>query len=107
MNRKIAFFLILLHGALSQAASHHPQAFLQRIAGSKKEGEQLVQHYCANCHASNPLIQLGAPRIGELADWKPRVKNGLDVLFQHTDEGLNAMPSRGGCFECSDEQLMS
>jgi cytochrome c5 len=30
----------------------------------------------------------------------------MDALFQHTDEGLNAMPSRGGCFECSDKQLM-
>lgn len=88
------------------SASHHPQDFLKRIAGSAEEGKQIVEHYCANCHAQKPIIQLGAPRIGVSADWLPRIKQGMDVIFQHTDEGLNAMPARGGCFECSDKQLM-
>ena len=88
------------------AASHHPQAFLKSIAGSPNEGEQIVQHYCAMCHAEKPLIQLGAPRIGQVSDWSPRIKGGIDRLFKHVDEGLNAMPARGGCFECSDKQLM-
>ncbi len=88
------------------AASHHPQEFLKRIVGSPDEGEQIVQHYCANCHALKPIIPLGAPRIGQSLDWDPRVKRGLDSLFKHTSEGFNAMPARGGCFECSDQQLM-
>jgi cytochrome c5 len=88
------------------SASHHPQEFLKSITGSDKEGEQIVQHYCANCHATKPIIRLGAPRIGISRDWAPRLKQGMDALFQHTDEGLNAMPPRGGCFECSDKQLM-
>lgn len=100
--------LILIASLLAQpifAASHHPQDFLKQIAGSKDEGEQIVQHYCSNCHAAKPLIPLGAPRIGDSSDWEPRIKQGIDILFNHTDEGLNAMPARGGCFECSDEQL--
>jgi cytochrome c5 len=91
---------------VSFAASHHPQEFLKRIEGKSDEGQQIVQHFCANCHAENPMIPLGAPRIGSKEDWQPRVKPGLDVLFQHTSEGLNAMPARGGCFECSDHQLL-
>lgn len=87
------------------AASHHPQDFLEHIAGDPDEGQQIVQHYCANCHAQKPIIPLGAPRIGQVNDWKLRVKQGMDVLFKHTDEGFNAMPPRGGCFECSDKQL--
>jgi len=88
------------------SASHHPQVFLKSIAGTENEGEQIVQHYCANCHAAKPIIQVGAPRIGMSADWTVRMKQGMNILFKHTDEGINAMPPRGGCFECTDQQLM-
>ncbi|BCA95934.1 cytochrome c [Legionella antarctica] len=88
------------------ANSHHPQEFLKTIEGTRNEGEQIYSHFCSNCHAPKPLIPLGAPRIGYTGDWKLRVKQGIDILFRHTDEGLNAMPARGGCFECTDEQLI-
>jgi len=87
------------------ANSHHPQDFLNSITGSKNEGKEIVQHYCAVCHSEKPLIQLGAPRIGVKSDWEIRLKQGMRKLFQNTSQGLNAMPVRGGCFECSDEQL--
>lgn len=96
----------LLMSSLSWSATHHPQDFLKKIAGSKTEGQQITEHYCATCHASKPIIQLGAPRIGQADDWKPRLKQGIKLLFKHTDEGINAMPPRGGCFECTDKQLM-
>ncbi|MDP3561318.1 MAG: c-type cytochrome [Legionellaceae bacterium] len=95
---------ILIHNSWS--ASHHPQEFLKSIAGSKTEGEQIVQHYCASCHADKPLIPLGAPRIGSVSDWKPRLKQKMALLFKHTNEGWGAMPARGGCFECTDQQLI-
>ena len=88
------------------AATHHPQDFLHQISGAPDEGAKIVAHYCANCHALKPIIQLGAPRAGVLADWAPRVKKGLSLVFKNTDEGLNAMPARGGCFECTDQQLL-
>jgi cytochrome c5 len=87
------------------AATHHPQQFLESIRGLKNEGEQIVQHFCANCHAVKPLIELGAPKINQESDWGPRIKQGLDRLLEHTSEGFGAMPARGGCFECTDEQL--
>ncbi len=96
----------LCHMPILFSASHRPQDFLKSTSGSPDEGRMIVQHYCANCHAIKPLISLGAPRIGQSRDWASRTKQGLDALFQHTNEGLNAMPSRGGCFECSDQQLM-
>lgn len=86
--------------------SHHPQEFLNSIAGEKNEGELIVQHYCATCHAVKPTIQVGAPRIGNAEDWSPRIKQSMDILFKHSDEGINAMPPRGGCFECTDKQLL-
>lgn len=96
-----------LMGSVSvQAESHHPQEFLDKILGQADEGQQIVQHFCVNCHAKKPLIQLGAPRIGQQADWQVRVQQGLQTLFKHTDEGYHAMPPRGGCFECTDSQLL-
>lgn len=89
------------------AESHHPQEFLKQVSGNKDEGEQIYKHFCANCHNPNPLIPLGAPRIGEQGDWKIRLKQGFEVLFKHSSEGYNAMPPRGGCFECTDQQLVS
>jgi len=99
-------FLLCLIASSSWATSHHPQDFLKSVAGSKTEGQQIVQHYCATCHAVKPLIPLGAPRIGDATDWKPRLKQGMQTLIKHTHEGINVMPARGGCFECSDEQLL-
>lgn len=89
-----------------QAGSHKPEEFIKSIQGKKNEGEKIYQHFCANCHALKPLIPLGAPRIGVEVDWKNRLKKGINELLKHTDEGINAMPARGGCFECSDEQLV-
>ena len=106
------FIMLFLWGFLLNisincySASHHPQDFLKEVSGAKHEGSLIVEHYCAMCHAEKPLVSLGAPRIGNSADWEPRLTSGLDVLFKHLDSGYNAMPARGGCFECSDKQLM-
>lgn len=87
------------------AGSHHPQAFLERVAGLPDEGPQIVEHFCSTCHAANPMIPLGAPKPGVISDWSARLEQGLDILFKHADEGLRAMPPRGGCFECTEKQL--
>jgi cytochrome c5 len=100
----LLFLLILL--APAYANTHHPQDFLKSIRGKKNEGEQIYNHFCVNCHAKKPVIPLGAPRKGEQNDWEIRLKQDFALLFKHSDEGFNAMPPRGGCFECSDEQLI-
>ena len=109
MLYRIMYVFILCGGCFYplclSAASHHPQEFLTQIQGKPDEGKEIVNHFCANCHAVKPLINLGAPRIGQKTDWQIRLKQGLEQLFTHTAEGYHAMPPRGGCFECSDEQL--
>ena len=106
MHPLIFLFTMFVFLSNTWAASHHPQAFLTQIAGSKTQGAQIVAHYCAMCHSPTPLIPVGAPPMGDKAAWSARMKSGMDVLFHHADEGLNAMPARGGCFECTDKQLM-
>lgn len=98
---------LLIISLQSYAGSHHPQDFLNQISGQKDEAAQIVGHFCAACHAQNPMIVVGAPRQGVVKDWDARVKNGLSLLFKHTEQGIRAMPPRGGCFECSDAQLQA
>ena len=96
------FFMLSLD---CYAAVHHPLAFVNQIKNTANEGQQVVKHYCATCHAKHPLIFLGAPRIGVMDDWQLRLRQGFPTLFDHTAAGYHAMPARGGCFECSDKQL--
>ena len=91
--------------ARTTAHTHHPEALLQAMHGKSDEGRQIVNHFCSTCHDSHPLIHLGAPRIGIYDDWAPRLTQGMKQLFQHTSEGYRAMPARGGCLECDDDQL--
>lgn len=91
--------------ALNIAQTHHPETFLESIRGKPDEGIQIVNQFCINCHASKPLVNLGAPRIGVRDDWSFRLKQGIEAMFTHTAEGYNTMPARGGCFECDDTQL--
>lgn len=52
---------------------------------------------CALCHVAG---QAGAPRVGHVSDWAPRLKQGKAVLLKHTLEGYNKMPPLGYCMDC-------
>jgi len=54
---------------------------------------------CVVCHASGAA---GAPKTGSAEDWKPRLEKGLDKLVVSAKNGLNAMPPKGMCTDCSD-----
>ncbi|MBB2776542.1 UNVERIFIED_ORG: cytochrome c5 [Comamonas terrigena] len=57
---------------------------------------------CAACHASGVA---GAPKVGDKAAWGARIAQGNDKLLEHVINGLNAMPARGGCSGCSEQDL--
>tara|TARA_B110000014_G_C19945157_1_gene489032 strand:+ start:370 stop:678 length:309 start_codon:yes stop_codon:yes gene_type:complete len=57
---------------------------------------------CAVCHAAGAA---GAPRTGDAAQWAPRLEKGMDVLVASVDKGMNAMPPKGMCFDCSADEF--
>lgn len=69
---------------------------------SQKTGEQLVKERCSECHAKG---KDGAPRIGVMADWKPRLQLGVENLVTSAIRGHNAMPARAGMANLSDTDL--
>lgn len=55
---------------------------------------------CAVCHATGAA---NAPKTGDVAAWEPRMAKGMEALVASVNNGLNAMPPKGMCFDCSDE----
>ena len=104
---KCLIFCHVIMISMAHANTHHPQDFLDKIKDSKDAGKSVYEHFCSVCHNPKPQILLGAPRSQVHEDWVMRTKTGLNALIKNTHEGFNAMPPRGGCFECSDEQLFA
>ena len=38
----------------------------------------------------------GAPKLGDKAAWEPRIKGGIDTLYNSALRGKNQMPAKGG-----------
>jgi cytochrome c5 len=67
-----------------------------------KSGEQVYQANCIACHGTGAA---GAPKMGDAAAWAPRIAKGIDALLASATKGLNAMPPKGLCMACSEEEL--
>ena len=86
-----------VHVAGAQAAGNNA------AAGGAKSGEDVYNSACVACHAAGVL---GAPKLHVAADWQPRLdERGLDGVWQNALNGINAMPPRGTCSSCSDDEI--
>ena len=71
-------------------------------AAALVDGEAVYKQSCMACHAAGVA---GAPKLGDSEAWSPRLAKGTDALVQSVINGLNAMPPKGGCMTCSDDEL--
>ena len=71
------------------------------------EGFNPEQKYMASCFACHSTGAAGAPKVGAgmSAEWEPRLEKGLDAVVQNAINGVNTMPAKGLCFDCTDEDL--
>jgi cytochrome c5 len=67
-----------------------------------RSGEDVYNSFCGACHGVGVL---GAPKKGAAADWAPRLEKGFDTVLANAINGINAMPPKGTCGDCSDEEL--
>ncbi|MEO0435615.1 MAG: c-type cytochrome [Pseudomonadota bacterium] len=70
------------------------------------DGEATYNNACMACHASGAG---GAPMVGDLAAWEPRIAKGIEALH---DSGINgvqgtAMMAKGGQAQLSDEAVIA
>jgi cytochrome c5 len=71
-------------------------------AAAPKSGEQVYQSNCIACHGTGAA---GAPKMGDAAAWAPRIAKGIDALLKSATNGLKAMPPKGLCMACSEDEL--
>jgi cytochrome c5 len=88
-------------GAQEQTAAE-PVAAAGEAAAGPKSGEQVYQTNCLACHGTGAA---GAPKLGDAAAWAPRIAKGMDALMASATNGLNAMPPKGLCMACSEDEL--
>ncbi|EMI4516334.1 cytochrome c5 family protein [Vibrio parahaemolyticus] len=69
-----------------------------------RDGAKVYGTFCIACHASGVN---GAPKSGNADDWTSRIAQGKDVLVKHALEGFNAMPAKGTCMDCSDDEVIA
>jgi len=69
-----------------------------------RSGEDVYNGACMACHSAGIA---GAPAVGDQVAWAGRISKGMDALY---DSGINGiagtgMIARGGCADCSDEDI--
>ena len=67
-----------------------------------RSGEQVFNSVCQGCHATGAA---GAPKLGDKGAWGPRIAQGKDTLYKHALGGIRAMPPKGTCMNCSDDEI--
>lgn len=87
------FQIVVIAGSLMAMS-----AAMQVQAG----GADTYNSKCMSCHASGAA---GAPKLGDTAAWAPRIATGMDALVSSVINGKGAMPPKGACADCSEDEL--
>lgn len=95
MSRAVAYMVSGGNAADTNKAYSSPQTH---------SGAQIVEERCQLCHAEG---KSGAPKMGDMEAWKPRLKNGVEPLVKSAINGHNSMPARGGMANLSDAEMRS
>jgi cytochrome c5 len=85
--------------AAAEPAVAEPAAETQTAA---VDGQKIYQASCQACHAAGVA---GAPKLGDKDAWAPRIAKGNDAMLSSIMNGFKAMPPKGGCMSCSEDEL--
>jgi cytochrome c5 len=72
------------------------------VSSGPRPASEVYSSACAACHDTGAA---GAPKKGDVNAWSPRIDKGLETLVSHAINGYNAMPAKGGCSSCPDEEI--
>lgn len=72
--------------------------------GAEREAQDIIDKHCIACHS---IGLMDAPKIGDNSAWKARAdqQGGLDGLLSRTITGINTMPPKGTCGDCTHDEL--
>ncbi len=71
------------------------------------DGFDVEAKYMASCFACHSTGAAGAPKVGagNAGEWEPRLEKGMDAIVANVINGVNTMPPKGLCFDCTDADL--
>jgi cytochrome c5 len=85
------------------------QGFTLKDVNAPKElqsGMQVYNAVCMGCHAAGVA---GAPKVGDVAAWSPRIAQGVETLVSHAVNGYKGqagqMPAKGGNADLDDIEV--
>jgi len=67
-----------------------------------RSAEEVYNSGCMACHTSGAA---GAPMFRDAGAWSTRLAKGVDMLYSNAINGIGAMPAKGLCPTCSDEEI--
>ncbi len=65
------------------------------------DGKATYDKFCVACHSAGAAAAMKSPLVHDAAQWAPRLAKGMDALVTSVTNGLNAMPPKGMCNDCS------
>ena len=74
----------------------------ESVADNSISADAIIKANCAMCHAGGLM---GAPKIGDIALWAPRIAQGRDMLINNAIKGIRMMPAKGGNSRLTDEEV--
>ena len=69
-----------------------------------RSGEDVYGGACVACHGAGVL---GAPKKGDIAAWDARLEKGMNITLKNAIKGINSMPPKGNCLNCSEDELLA
>ncbi|MEQ8313573.1 MAG: c-type cytochrome [Gammaproteobacteria bacterium] len=106
----------MLNKMIKMAAVMTTALFATMSMADDNQGQQLAQlsdgfdaeaKYMASCFACHSTGAAGAPKVGpgNAGEWEPRMEKGMDAVMANVINGVNTMPPKGLCFDCTDADL--
>ena len=93
--------------AVAEAAAEPPvDAGSMEVAAATSDFDA-AGAYQMSCNACHGTGAAGAPMLGDTETWEARMEKGMDALMSNVVNGVGAMPARGICLTCSDEDLQA
>jgi cytochrome c5 len=98
---------VLLAGDEELAAAAAAAVAAPTPVATVMTGPQVYNAACIVCH--QPPGTGGAPPVGDMAAWAPRIAQGVDTLYMHALQGFQGaagyMPPKGGRVDLSDDEI--
>ena len=105
MNNFLKSSLVAMTALAATASFANSREVLQLAQVS--DGFNAEQKYMASCFACHSTGAAGAPKVGAgmISEWESRLEKGLDAVVANAINGVNAMPAKGLCFDCNEDDI--